>query len=178
MTGWGNFNMKMARQRYTNRTVCYCRLLSHQRHYATHLLQGGSSSEEFPAVNLPRGWRWEGEWEVDKTYIQTDAEGELMYLLNTMLPLLFTVDPPGWTYASTFSEFDNQLAKGDSITSKTGLLILVRRRRMARTAKRVFAGVAGQNESASIDFKGEGAEAAKPVEQEAAVYSAIGENDL
>ena len=112
MSGWsGDFNILGERQRYSDQN-------------------GNSSCTEFPVLTLPRGWVWNGEWAVDKTYTTCDEEG--------------------WSYGATYASIESELAKAQS-SSVNRMLDFCRRRRWTRVAQRQMGNA--EAEDARLDFR-------------------------
>ena len=93
------------------------------------------SSWEFPAPALPRGWEWEGAWQVDRGGAGAKSK-----------------DGDGWSYASDFgSLYSSYLSSSSSLPASAGSrgpVDFVRRRRLVRRRAPVarLAGEAGGDE--------------------------------
>ncbi|CCI48799.1 unnamed protein product [Albugo candida] len=85
--------------------------ISDPKRYSDRLAIGDSGSETFPEGDLPEGYEWTSEWEIDKNYTLVDRDG--------------------WTYAAEFKELI-KLLDDDASHASRHPTDAVRRRRWMR----------------------------------------------
>ncbi|KAK9819963.1 hypothetical protein WJX72_004515 [[Myrmecia] bisecta] len=88
--------------------------------------EGSQSSSQFPEVNLPEGWEWEGPWEVEKS-------GH--------------VDSEGWSYAADFGSLKYPPKPG---SEKKSTFDFCRRRRWVRRRRQIASSLLQARRSTSF----------------------------